>query len=392
MTAHLPDNDAPLDWYLGMGLLTGAALLLVVAPEFVQSAIQGKLDIGLIGQGVQKRVEQVQGVVSPGANDFEVALKQTIKWEGTTCENHPDDIGGMTCKGILDSEYRAWRKVKGLAEQSVQQMTDAELKEIYRGYWDRCKAGDRPMPLSFAIFDTCVNFNEQKVQDWFQNLPSDPKEAAKTIMDHRIAYRHERVKELPSQQSFLQGWLNRDNDAKSFVEQYQGSAAPPQAQSPGDSPGKTSDATQAIARLDIGGEVCTGFFVSESELMTADHCFKAGQSGTVTMRDGKTATAQFKIKAGFDVAIAVVDGKFPYLPKGNPTNGAIEVKGYRLGQWTEGQGALTGRDSRGNLSFSLSPSVEGGFSGSPMLQNGQWVGVVVGADPNTAIPIDKIAY
>jgi len=61
------EKDAPLDWYLWMSVFTGAALLLVIAPEFVQSAIQGKLDPALLGQGIQKRAAQVQGVIAGDA-------------------------------------------------------------------------------------------------------------------------------------------------------------------------------------------------------------------------------------------------------------------------------------------------------------------------------------
>ena len=110
------------------------------------------------------------------------------------------------------------------------------------------------------------------------------------------------------------------------------------------------------------------------------------------MRDGKTATATFKMAAGEDVAVAIVDGSFPVIEKGVST-GEAEVKGYRLGQWTESTGRVTGTDQRGNLSFTASPSIEPGYSGAPLLaKDGKFIGVVVGKKPNVAIPAEAIAY
>jgi hypothetical protein len=44
-------------------------------------------------------------------------------------------------------------------------------------------------------------------------------ELAQDYINLRIAWRYERVKFVPSQKKFLQGWLNRDNNLKLYVAQ-----------------------------------------------------------------------------------------------------------------------------------------------------------------------------
>jgi len=159
---------------------------------------------------------------------------------------------------------------------------------------------------------------------------------------------------------------------------------------------RTSDPSQAIARLQIGRETCTAFFVKPNEVLTAGHCFKDSQTGTIVMRDGRTATATFKIAAGEDVAVAIVDGSFPVLEKG-VSDGSVEVRGYRLGQWTESTGRVTGNNEHGDLTFTASPSVEPGNSGGPLLtKDGKFIGVVVGVTKRSkvpvAVPVEAIAY
>lgn len=174
----------------------------------------GQQAIALVPQIIPPSVTQ------PLIDPFLTSLKQTLKWEGNGCDNDPDDSGGLTCKGITDSEYRKWRKNQGLEPRSVREMDEGEMQAIYKSmYWDKCNASSYQMPLAFAVFDTCVNFGTG-VQDWFENLPADPKEGASEVMQRRIKYRHQRVAEKPSQQKFLQGWLNRDNDGLEYIKQY----------------------------------------------------------------------------------------------------------------------------------------------------------------------------
>jgi len=181
------------------------------------------------------------GVITPIGNDttgntiFDKALAFTLKWEGGYV-NNPNDYGGATNKGVTQNTYDSWRESKGFKAQSVKNITDSEVKDIYyNNYWLASKCDRMIDSLAIVMFDTSVNFGVKNGITFFQEalgLPMDgiwgskteevfsknnTKELAKEIVDCRIAYRKQRVKEDPSQGVFLQGWLNRDNDLMKLV-------------------------------------------------------------------------------------------------------------------------------------------------------------------------------
>ena len=327
------------------------------------------LSTGFGQQLVQTAGETVLGT-NPAANgtgnDFEDSLKQTMKWEGNKCSNVAGDAGKLTCKGITDETYRAWRQKKGKPVQSVEKMTDAEMKSIYRGIWDQCKAGSKVMPLSFAIFDSCVNFDANKIQDWFESLPANPIQACQTVFDRRIAYRSEKAAQ-PGQSKFLQGWLNRDEDGKKFCDAY---AVPGRVDTnrgvmgdPADSfnqghlplklmshtsganrrGGRVSDPTQAAVILYAnganGGEIGSGAIISPDGLvLTAAHVVKCHAQGGcqihVTLSGGARATATVvKYSHADDLALLkLTDGHYLSLPLAEKEAGIHDkLTGYGYG-------------------------------------------------------------
>jgi lysozyme family protein len=208
------------------------------------------------------------------ANDllFTTALEFTLKWEGGT--GHPQDLAGPVNRGISQNTYDTYRRNQGLSVQSVSLLTDAELEDIYyHAYWKRAKADLMCLPLSIVHFDTAVNFhvpgsieflqeaiggltidgkfgpNTQRALDKYNNL-----ETAKRYCHSRIAYRHQRVKANPSQEIFLEGWLRRDRDLLSYIEQLgQGAIAtspspvtPPQPPTPAKSEAKSEEVLQKL--------------------------------------------------------------------------------------------------------------------------------------------------
>lgn len=336
-------TQAPIDHYALLSALLGWCVLCVAAPDFTTGVFKGQVNWKLLEQGIQQRTEQVKGaiasVTAAGDAGFETALKQTLKWEGSSCESHPADQGGLTCKGILDSEYRTWRKSQNLPEQSVEQMTDEEMRSIYKGYWDRCKAGDLPAPLSFAVFDSCVNFDENKIKDWFENLPSDPKAAAIELMNRRIAYRHQRVAEMPSQGVFLQGWLNRDNDFKAFVEAFQSSNSSEGTTTPGVAAIPTTQAKadpgQSVVKILSGSEVSSGVAIAPNRIITVTHGLKHPDSIRIQTIDGKQLQGKLvKSDRSVDLALLEVNGSLPAAPLGEmPRPGdSVRSVGYSYGK------------------------------------------------------------
>ncbi len=184
--------------------------------------------------------------MSYSINPFNLALQFTLKWEGG--DGHPQDLAGAVNRGISQATYDTYRRNKGLPVQAVSLLTDSEQEDIYyHSYWKLSKADLMCLPLSIVHFDTAVNFhvpgsieflqeaigglsidgkfgaNTQLALDKYNNL-----ETAKRYCHSRIAYRYQRVKANPSQQLFLEGWLRRDRDLLTYIEQLaqDGTATP----------------------------------------------------------------------------------------------------------------------------------------------------------------------
>ncbi len=166
---------------------------------------------------------------------FEVALAFTLYFEGNLSD-HPADKGGRTYKGILQTEYNRYRRVRGLPTIDVAQMSDAELMEIYEEYWDNSDAAKMHPALAVVMFDTAVNFGVTNAVTFFQQalgLPqtgvwdAETQEAleegnnrntALQVINERIIYRYKRVREDASQMAFFHGWLSRDYSLWGYVE------------------------------------------------------------------------------------------------------------------------------------------------------------------------------
>jgi len=88
---------------------------------------------------------------------FEIALKMTLQFEGGY-SNNPKDPGGETNKGIIKAIYDSYRKSKKLPFQSVKNITDDEVKEIYyNNYWLKASCDKIPDKVAVIHFDTAVN-------------------------------------------------------------------------------------------------------------------------------------------------------------------------------------------------------------------------------------------
>jgi hypothetical protein len=170
-----------------------------------------------------------------GTGVFNEALAFSLRWEGGYV-NDPFDYGGETNKGITAATYNDYRRKRGLATQSVRYITDAEVKDIYRNlYWTPAKCDDQVRPLAIVHFDTAVNFGVGGAILFLQEVLGVPADGgygpvtkaalskannsstARRYCQARMAYRQQRVRQDPSQQRFLAGWLNRDNDLLNYI-------------------------------------------------------------------------------------------------------------------------------------------------------------------------------
>lgn len=102
------------------------------------------------------------------AAKYAEALRRVLVHEGGYV-NHPADPGGETNKGVTFRVYNAYRQRKGLPQQSVRYISDAELQEIYRlQYWNQCRADDLPAGVDYVVFDGAVNSGPKQSIIWLQ--------------------------------------------------------------------------------------------------------------------------------------------------------------------------------------------------------------------------------
>jgi hypothetical protein len=153
-----------------------------------------------------------------GRGNFDDALKFVLKWEGGLSD-HAADPGGRTNKGVTHETYSAWLKKKGLPNKPVDQITDAEVKQIYyEEYWVASGADKIQDPrLALAHFNAAVNMGVGRAEELMKKSGGNP--------DKYIAEQEALYKRFANngQGVFLEGWLNRSNDLKKYIANMGGS-------------------------------------------------------------------------------------------------------------------------------------------------------------------------
>ena len=99
--------------------------------------------------------------------NFGSALEHVLVHEGGWA-NHPKDPGGATMKGVTLATFRR-HYGKNMTKTDLRNISDAELKKIYKaGYWSKCKCGDLPAGVDYAVFDAAVNSGPGRSAIWLQ--------------------------------------------------------------------------------------------------------------------------------------------------------------------------------------------------------------------------------
>lgn len=163
------------------------------------------------------------------------ALKFTLRWEGGFV-NHPDDPGGATNKGVTQAVYDSYRRSKGQPKQSVRQISDDEVHDIYETrYWQAAKCPDLGVDLDTVQFDTAVNMGVGRAIKFMQKSTGckpdgawgpitaaavancDPGATLIAYCNTREAFYKGLVRRRPKMKVFMRGWMNRLNDLRGFV-------------------------------------------------------------------------------------------------------------------------------------------------------------------------------
>ena len=134
--------------------------------------------------------------------------------EGNRVTNHKNDRGGLTNNGVTQSTYNTYRSKKGLPKQSVKNITEAEIQEIYKNIYKECGADKVKNPqLALLLFDMAVNSGSGNAKKIFARCNGN----VDKFIELREDYYRNIVKKDSSQSGNLKGWLNRLNIIGSYA-------------------------------------------------------------------------------------------------------------------------------------------------------------------------------
>lgn len=165
--------------------------------------------------------------------DVTKLVPHILRWEGGWV-NDPEDLGGMTNKGVTYKTYKLYRSRRGLPIPSIgdlRRLTDEEFTDILKTmYWNPCK-GDfiESQSIANAIVDwawhsgtatavkevqkvLCVNADGIIGNITLSAINSQsPLPLFGKIHQARLAYLERICKDRPANQKFMRGWCNRIN-------------------------------------------------------------------------------------------------------------------------------------------------------------------------------------
>lgn len=163
------------------------------------------------------------------SSNFPAALKHVLVHEGGYV-NHPADPGGATNKGVTYRVYDAYRTRKNLPRQSVRNISDDEVQEIYRlQYWNAIRGDALPRGVDYVVFDGAVNSGPFQSVKWLQaalgckvdgNMGEATMLAIEACSDHKrliadiCARRMAFLRNLNTWGSFGTGWTRRVSGVK----------------------------------------------------------------------------------------------------------------------------------------------------------------------------------
>lgn len=168
---------------------------------------------------------------------FKTALNHVLVSEGVIKGkkgnvDHPDDEGGRTGGGILQTEYDRWLKKHGKAPTDVWDMPEAHRSAIYHeNYWEPMKCEAMPLPIAYMTFDSAVlhgvNFTPKAAQEAIGvradgiigkvTLAAAKAQEPLRVWERFRAVRWKRMQSRPSFPTFGPGWKKRLNDVESNV-------------------------------------------------------------------------------------------------------------------------------------------------------------------------------
>lgn len=120
--------------------------------------------------------------------------------------NDPDDPGGETKYGISKRAFPN-EDIKNLSKERATEL-------YYINYWLSC-VGDSKWPLDLCIFDTAVNQGVYTAKKFRDSCDGDWKKYLELRRVHYLVL----VQKRPKFKKYINGWLNRINELKKYIEE-----------------------------------------------------------------------------------------------------------------------------------------------------------------------------
>lgn len=140
-------------------------------------------------------------------SNFTRSLQFTSKWEGGYV-NHPNDPGGETKYGISKRAY-PHLDIKNLTREDANAL-------YYKDYWLAAGCDTLPAPLCLVAFDSAVNHGV----DWSKKYQRMSNGNFRIMLQLRLSFYYELVKNKPKLGVFLRGWQNRWIELKRWSETW----------------------------------------------------------------------------------------------------------------------------------------------------------------------------
>ena len=154
---------------------------------------------------------------------FDKVLQLILMSEGGY-SNDPRDPGGETNHGITQRVYAAFRQNKSLPVQSVKNISNTEVRDIYLAqYANKIRFDDLPAGVDYAVLDGAVNSGPSQAVKWLQRAvgiapdgqlgeatlaavrAAEPDDVINAVCARRLAF----MQALRTWPTFGKGWSRR---------------------------------------------------------------------------------------------------------------------------------------------------------------------------------------
>ncbi len=287
---------------------------------------------------------------------FEAAYQSVRSLEGKASE-YASILGNATQYGIRQLDYDRWRQLNGKPVKDLSEIEAEEVKAVYWMHWEAGNCERFGVPLDLVCLDSVASFGAQQSQNFWVNLPAEPKPAAMEVVSRREVARRRSVRPpiTPSKQIAIREGLQRDRalaDAVAAIpspgmpEQLQPAPfAEPPSQQPFNSPlspphqsptqpgqlsaeqiyAQVKPATVEVWNTTQPGIASTAagvIFTADGLVLTNHHVVERNPSPTVKLADGRKFTATVtSIDRTLDLALLQLNqaSNLPTAPFSNDT-------------------------------------------------------------------------